>query len=314
MKLIEVQDLYKTFDDVTAVDGLSISMEQGEIYGLLGPNGAGKSTLIKLLVRALHPDKGDIQVFGKSLDAETMAIKQGLGIVPQDLAIYEDLTAEENVRFFAALYGLKGKELKDNVKQALSFVGLEDYGKKLPKTFSGGMKRRLNIACALAHKPQLLILDEPTVGVDPQSRYKIISSIKKLNQEGMSIIYTSHYMEEVEELCSKVGIIDHGKLIAEGTIAELENIVTDRSTTKLIVKNPQNINEALLEALKSIKGVIQVTAMEETISIDSLKEHENLEQVLATLLAHDIKIRDINLQKNNLESVFLSMTGRSLRD
>jgi len=258
MKIVEVKNLYKSFDEVTAIDGLDMSIDEGEIYGLLGPNGAGKSTLIQLITKALRCDKGNIEVFGKSVEEDIMGIKKNLGIVPQDLAIYEDMTSEENVRFFASLYGLKGQELKENVVQALGFVGLSEYAKKLPKTFSGGMKRRLNIACALAHKPKLLILDEPTVGVDPQSRYKILDSIRRLNQEGMTIIYTSHYMEEVEDLCTRVGIIDHGKFIAEGTISELENIVTDRNRTEIYIKNEAEISEELIHGLKGIKGMIQV--------------------------------------------------------
>lgn len=314
MKIVEVNNLYKTFEDVTAVDGLDLAIEEGEIYGLLGPNGAGKSTLIRLITKALGADKGDIHVFGQSVTDDMMAIKKDLGIVPQDLAIYDDLTTEENVRFFASLYGLKGKILKERVEEALGFVGLTEYRKKLPKTFSGGMKRRLNIACALAHKPKLLILDEPTVGVDPQSRYKILSSIRKLNEQGMSVIYTSHYMEEVEELCTRVGIIDHGKLIAEGTVSELENIVTDRNTTEVLVKNEEELDEALVERLKQIKGMIQVTHSESSLKLDSLKDVDNLEEILAVLMEQKIRIKDVSLMKVNLENVFLNMTGRSLRD
>lgn len=314
MEMLKVVDLVKTFEDIVAVDKLNLCIDEGEIYGLLGPNGAGKSTFIKLLTKTLRSDKGEIHIFGLDQGTNLLEIKSDLGIVPQDLAIYEDLTAEENVRFFASLYGSKGKILKENVNEALEFVGLTDRKKDYPKTFSGGMKRRLNIACALAHRPRLIILDEPTVGVDPQSRHKILSSIKRLNEQGTTIIYTSHYMEEIEGICTKVGIMDHGKLIAEGSVAELQNIVTDRNSLRIEIKDGTKMTDEILSQLKAIKGNINVLYSENILQVDSLKEMDNLEMILPILIDSNIRIKDVQINKINLETVFLSMTGRSLRD
>ena len=220
--LIRVEKLEKSYKNNKALDGISFDVNEGEILCFLGPNGAGKSTAINILATALNADGGDIYFDGKRIGGNAQSYKSCLGIVPQDLAVYEELSAERNVSFFAALYGLKGRELKVKADKALEFVGLLDRKKDRVKTFSGGMKRRLNIACAIAHNPRIVIMDEPTVGIDPQSRNHILNSIKELRNKGATIIYTTHYMEEVEEISTRIIIIDHGKLIAGGTKEETE--------------------------------------------------------------------------------------------
>ena len=220
-KIIEVKNLQKSYKTNKALDGLSFDLYEGEILGILGPNGAGKSTTINILSTILKKDAGEILYFGKPMEKNEKEIKSKLGIVPQDLAIYEDVSAYKNISFFASLYGLKGEELKKAVEYALKFVGLEERQKDKPKHYSGGMKRRLNIACSIAHRPKVLILDEPTVGIDPQSRNHILSALQDLKNEGTTIIYTTHYMEEIEEMADRVVIVDKGKKIEEGTIPEL---------------------------------------------------------------------------------------------
>lgn len=311
MKIVDVMEVTKKFKDTVALDKISLSMIEGEIYGLLGPNGAGKTTLINVLCGLLVMDKGNVQMFDKDMVKERTFIKKNMGVVPQELAIYEDLTAAENVKFFAGLYGLRGKELKDRVTEALEFVGLLEHAQKCPKEFSGGMKRRLNIACAIAHKPRLLIMDEPTVGIDPQSRNYILNSVKKLNHIGCTVIYTTHYMEEAEELCSRIGIIDHGKLIAEGTKEELESIVTDSSVMEISLNNMSMVK---VEEIEKIKGVTSVSVSDNCMTINSSKDVNNLDQIIGYFTERKSNIVNIQSKIPTLESVFLTLTGRKLRD
>ena len=311
MKVLEIKDLLKRFQDLVAVDNINLSVNEGEIYGLLGPNGAGKSTTINLICGLLRKDKGQILVLEKDSIKEQNFVKKNIGIVPQDIAIYMELTAYENVSFFGSLYGLRGKELKEKSMEALRFVGLEDKAKEYPKKFSGGMKRRLNIACAIVHTPKLIIMDEPTVGIDPQSRNHILNSIRKLNADGCTIIYTTHYMEEVEALCSKAAIIDHGKVIAEGTLEDLKTLVTDVSTVNIGIDDTSNCNE---EEIKAIKGVLDVSIDENLVSISSKKEVNNLDKLIGYFINNNIKILSVETKAPNLETVFLSLTGRKLRD
>ncbi len=310
--IVSVENLVKKFGDITAVDRITLDIKEGEIYGLLGPNGAGKSTTINVLVGMQRKDGGEITVFGKPLEKNILAIKQDIGVVPQDIAIYEDLTAKENVRFFASLYGLKGKELEERTMEALSFVGLKEKAGVMPKTFSGGMKRRLNIACAIAHRPKLIFMDEPTVGIDPQSRSHILSSVQKLNELGSTVIYTTHYMEEAEYLCTRIGIIDHGKLIAEGTLRELQGIVADR---KSIVIRTGIGAEVDISGLKQIKGIEDVhPGHDDEIEIECLKEADVIEDIVHFFSKNGAAIQDIRMQGVSLETTFLSLTGRKLRD
>ncbi|MDP4164473.1 MAG: ABC transporter ATP-binding protein [Bacillota bacterium] len=311
MNVLEIKNLTKKFGDFIAVDNMSLNVQEGEIFGFLGSNGAGKSTTINLVSGLLRNNGGEIMILGKSIASESKFAKMNIGIVPQDLAIYEDMTAYENVRFFAGLYGLRGAELKERAEEALDFVGLLDKQKSYPKNFSGGMKRRLNIACAIAHRPKLIIMDEPTVGIDPQSRNYILNSVRKLNEMGCTIIYTSHYMEEVEEICTRIAIVDHGKVIAEGTKEQLKTIITDTKDIWVEVKTAENLDES---ALKKIKGVNSISLEENTVKINSQTEVNNLNQIIQFFMNHGMEIRSLQEQAPNLETVFLTLTGRNLRD
>ncbi|MGH4123042.1 MAG: ABC transporter ATP-binding protein [Clostridium sp.] len=311
MKIVKIDGVTKKFKDVIAVDNVSLTIEEGEIYGLLGPNGAGKSTIINILCGLLTMDKGTIEILGKDIETRSTYIKQNIGVVPQEIAIYEDLTTYENVKFFASLYGLKGSELKEKVEEALEFVGLLDKKKQYPKSFSGGMKRRLNIACSIPHRPKLIIMDEPTVGIDPQSRNHILQSVKKLNSLGCTIIYTTHYMEEVEAICGNIAIMDHGKVIAQGTVEELKSIVTDVNYVEITVEDVEVLN---IEELKAIAGVVKIEVQDEKIKIESKKDVTNLDKIIIYFTSNNISIKNIESKNPDLESVFLTLTGRKLRD
>lgn len=311
MSIIKVTKLVKKYGDTIAVNNLNLDIKKGEIYGLLGPNGAGKTTFINIICDMIKRDSGDIFYNGEKITKSFNIIKNDIGVVPQNLAIYEDLTAKENVMFFASLYGLKGKLLKERALEALEFVGLLEQEKKYPKTFSGGMKRRLNIACAIAHHPKLIMMDEPTAGIDPQSRNHILNSVRKLNKLGSTIIYTTHYMEEVEAICTRVGIIDFGKLIAEGTCEELTNIVTDRKKIIISVSLKSKIDE---DSLKNVKGVLSVMVKEQEVTVECLKESDCISDILENMNKLNVVIRDIKMEGVSLETAFLSLTGRRLRD
>ncbi|MCX2826678.1 ABC transporter ATP-binding protein [Bacillus pseudomycoides] len=311
MNALEIKNLTKKFGDFIAVDNMSLAIKEGEIFGFLGSNGAGKSTTINMIAGLLRSNEGEISILGKNTKKHNRFAKMNIGIVPQDIAIYEELTTYENVKFFAGLYGLRGAELKARVEEALQFVGLSDKHKSYPKNFSGGMKRRLNIACAIAHHPKLIIMDEPTVGIDPQSRNYILQSVRKLNEMGSTIIYTSHYMEEVEEICTKIAIVDHGKVIAEGTKEQLKAIITDTKDIWIEVKSVEKLEVA---KLKEINGVKAVQIEENVIKVHSDAGLNNLNKIIQHFINHDIEIRSLEEQAPNLETVFLTLTGRNLRD
>lgn len=311
MNVLDIRGLTKKFGEFVAVDNMSLTVREGEIFGFLGANGAGKSTTINMVSSLLRPSSGEIRILDRDITKQSRFAKLNLGIVPQDLAIYEDMTAYENVSFFAGLYGLRGTQLKERTEEALDFVGLSDKAKNLPKNFSGGMKRRLNIACAIAHKPKLIIMDEPTVGIDPQSRNYILASVRNLNESGCTIIYTSHYMEEVEEICSRIAIVDHGKIIAEGTKEQLKSTITDVKDIRIEVKSAQ---PAAAGKLKAIPGVRTVLQEENVIRIHSDAAVDNLNRILKQLMDDGMEIRSVEEQAPNLETVFLTLTGRNLRD
>lgn len=311
MKVLEVNNLTKKFKDLTAVDNIKFSIEDGEIYGLLGPNGAGKSTVINMICGLISSDTGEMKILESDIKKNIKFTKKNIGLVPQSIAVYWELTALENVKFFGSLYGLKGKELEERSLEALEFVGLIDRIKEPCRNFSGGMSRRLNIACAIVHKPKIIIMDEPTVGIDPQSRNHILNSVKKLNKMGSIIIYTSHYMEEVEEICSKVGIMDHGKLIAEGTKEELKALITDYNYIKVKVANMDNID---IEKFKNINGINNINIREYTIIFEINKDMINMDKIVRVFVDNNISIREINTVMPNLEDVFLKLTGRKLRN
>lgn len=311
MNVLEIHNLTKKFGDFIAVDNITLNVREGEIFGFLGANGAGKSTTINMICSLLRSTKGEISLLGRTIATNVKFAKMNTGIVPQDISIYENMTAYENVSFFAGLYGLRGTLLKERTEEALEFVGLADKHKSFPKNFSGGMKRRLNIACAIAHRPKLIIMDEPTVGIDPQSRNYILNSVKKLNQMGCTIIYTSHYMEEVEEICTQIAIIDHGKIIAEGTKEQLKAIITDTKDIWIGIKTADTLP---IDQLKQIQGVMTVRHEENTIKINSKGEVNNLNLIIQQLIKDDVEIRSVEEQAPNLETVFLTLTGRNLRD
>ena len=284
-ELIKVTGLTKSYENSPAVSDLSFSVKKGEIVGLLGPNGAGKSTTINILATVLKPDSGNISICGYNLQNEKNKIKQSIGIVPQDLAIYEEISAEKNVSFFASLYGLRGQKLKERTAFALYLVGLTDKRKNKPKTFSGGMKRRLNIACAIAHDPQIIIMDEPTVGIDPQSRNHILESILKLKEHGVSILYSTHYMEEVEHIADRILVIDKGKQIAGGTLKELLQSYENRVIYFLELDglHKNGLNE--FDFLNNINGIQKVQIYKEMLKVTAQK-NISLSELFSALSTH----------------------------
>lgn len=310
-EILKVEALCKSYGRNQVVHDLSFQVKNGEILCLLGPNGAGKSTTINILCGLLGYDGGEIKFNGSRIEECLNRFKRIMGVVPQDLAIYEDLSAEKNVSFFASLYGIRGKKLEQCVENALKFVGLWEKRNDKAGTYSGGMKRRLNIACAIAHEPKLLVMDEPTVGIDPQSRNHILSSIRKLKEAGMTILYTTHYMEEVEEISDRILIMDAGNIIAEGTKESLKEEIFDERQFILAVEDAKEI---LTDEFYQIDGVRNVDCKENCITISSLKNVENLEQIIAVCGRQKLKIVNLFCRMATLENVFLKLTGKSLRD
>lgn len=311
--ILEVKQLVKHYGDFAAVKGVSFDIQEGEIFSLLGPNGAGKTTTISMLSTLYAPTSGDALIGGHSVTREPMAVRNIIGVVPQDLALYEDLTARENLVFWGQMYGLSGKALAARVDEVLEQIGLSERAKERVKAYSGGMKRRVNIGVGLLHKPRLLFMDEPTVGIDPQSRRAILDSVKDLNKQGMTVLYTTHYMEEAEELSDRVGIIDHGELISLGTQAELTRQVGENETLILHIGEDED-SEALAKSLKGIPGVLQATATDHEVSVIAREAEEILAPVVAKANERGIKIHSLDIREPNLEAVFLHLTGRALRD
>jgi ABC-2 type transport system ATP-binding protein len=311
--ILHVQNLVKNYGDFKAVKGVSFSIEEGEIFSLLGPNGAGKTTTISMLSTLYTPTSGDATIGGHSITKDPMGVRGIIGVVPQDLALYEDLTARENLIFWGQMYNLSGKPLTTRVDEVLEQIGLTDKAKDRVKTYSGGMKRRVNIGVGLLHKPRLLFMDEPTVGIDPQSRRAILDTVKDLNKQGMTLLYTTHYMEEAEELSHRVGIFDHGEMIAIGTQKELTQQVGEADTLILHVGENDD-SEALAKTLKDIQGVQQATAVDHEVSVVCAEAEDVLAAVVTKANDRGIKIRSIDIREPNLEAVFLHLTGRALRD
>ena len=311
--ILEVRNLAKNYGDFQAVKGISFDIQEGEIFSLLGPNGAGKTTTISMLSTLYTPTSGDATIGGHSITKDPMAVKQIIGVVPQEIALYEDLTARENLIFWGQMYGLSGKPLMSRVDEVLDQIGLTDKARNRVKTYSGGMKRRVNIGVGLLHKPRLLFMDEPTVGIDPQSRRAILDTVKDLNKQGMTVLYTTHYMEEAEELSDRVGIIDHGELIAIGTQKELTQQIGQTETLVLHLGETDDA-QSLAKSLHGVKDILEARASDHEVSVMA---HE-AEDVLATAVTkaneRGIKIRSIDIHEPNLEAVFLHLTGRALRD
>lgn len=307
--IIKVEHLIKNYGEKRVVQGIDFEVKKGEILCFLGPNGAGKSTTINILSGILGYETGTIRYKEQDVKKHLKEFKSHMGVVPQELAIYEDLSAEQNVRFFASLYGLGGKDLEEKVKKSLDFVGLLERRKDKAKTFSGGMKRRLNIACAIAHEPELLIMDEPTVGIDPQSRNHILEAVRKLGDRGTTVIYTTHYMEEVQSLCSRILIMDAGHIIADGKVEDLIKRLNFEEKTHIKVRS---IDSDLIQNLKCIDGIKEVLNEGNKITLLSQNEADNLEDIIK--IAQGYGIKSIHSEIPTLEDVFLTLTGKTLRD
>ncbi|MDR3315489.1 MAG: ABC transporter ATP-binding protein [Coriobacteriales bacterium] len=315
-QFVTVSGLTKRFGDLVAVDNLDFSVAEGEIFGFLGPNGAGKSTTLNIIATLLSLDKGEVSVAGYDLNKDARAIKAIIGLVPQEIALLPNLTAQENVAFFAGLYGLKGSRLKEAVQKALVFVGLAEQAKKRASKMSGGMQRRLNIACGIAHDPKLIILDEPTVGVDAQSREHIMEGIRILRDRGATIIYTSHYMPEVQEICDRIAIIDHGRLVGLGTEQELLRVVTDvKSIVVRFEDKPGFDSDGLIRRLCVLPDVQRAVFNEGAteLRIDVTLGFADITPLVKEFMALDLRIQSLNSEAPDLETTFLALTGRELR-
>ena len=309
MYILQVENLYKKYDKTQVIKGVTFSIKQGEIYGLVGPNGAGKSTLIKMITGIEKIDKGKILFEEKETNINKY--KKNMGIITQDIAIYPSFTAYENIAFFCSLYSYRGKELKRRVEKSLEFVGLTDCKNKKSGDFSGGMMRRLHLACAIAHTPKLIIMDEPTVGIDPQSRNHILKSVKVLKNNGASIIYTSHYMEEIEEICDDICILDKGKVIAKGNLKYLKSNLVQNNTYVVVLKNKiRNIEEQI----RKINGVNDVIVNDREIKCIYSKDFNILQKLVNTIFNNGGVIESIKNEVPSLENVFLNLTGRKLRN
>jgi len=309
--MLKIENLYKNYGNIRAVDGISFEVKRGEVFGLLGPNGAGKSTTISIISTLIPPTRGEIIFEGESILKNPKNIRQKLGVVPQDIALYPTLSGYENLRFWGNLYGLKGQELKQRINETADIIGLHERLKDKVEKYSGGMKRRLNIGAALLHMPDLLIMDEPTVGIDPQSRSHILDTVFKLNDRGITIIYTTHYMEEAENLCSRICIMDEGKIIASGTQQELVELVKEK--TQINIKL-DSINDSILDSFKNIPGIIDAKIDEDIIILYGENGDILLAQIIAKVSEHKNRIQSIDVKKPNLEAVFLHLTGKALRD
>ncbi len=307
--VLEVLDLVKRYGSTTALDGVSFQVAPGEMFGLLGPNGAGKTTLLSIVSCLLAPSAGEVRVLGRTVRSNDRELRRLIGIVPQELAVYGEMTGRENLQFFGALYGLAGAELEGRVAEVLAAIGLDEAADRRVDAYSGGMKRRLNFGVALLHRPKLLLLDEPTTGVDPQSRNHIFEEVRRVNAAGVTVVYTSHYMEEVQALCTRIGIIDHGKLIACDTLARLL-----QQMEGLIRLRVADVTPPLRDRLKQLPGVRLTEARNRELTLESRDIQETLLRALAVLNELRIPLTHLETEEPNLERVFLYLTGRGLRD
>jgi len=311
--IVEVAHLQKNYGDNQAVKDVSFAIEEGEVFSLLGPNGAGKTTTISMLSCLLEPSAGDASIAGHSIRRQPMEVKRVIGVVPQEIALYEDLSARENLMFWGRMAGMSGAALKRRVDEVLAQIGMREKSNQRVKTYSGGMKRRVNIGVGLLHEPRILFMDEPTVGIDPQSRRNILDSIKELNRQGMTILYTTHYMEEAEELSHRVGIIDHGQLIALGTQAALTKMIGQQDTLRLHLAEGADA-DALAAALRTLPDVLQVSTRERELILLVPEAETAISPVIVKADQLQVKVRSVDMQEPNLEAVFLHLTGRALRD
>ncbi len=313
--MLKVQDLVKQYGDFTAVDTISFAAGAGSVFGLLGPNGAGKSTTISCISGLLPPTSGRIAVSGHDILKDGKAARQSLGVVPQEIALYEDLPAIDNLRYWGKAYGLRGAALEDRVSEVLGHIGLADRAKDLPKEFSGGMKRRLNFGCGIVHKPKVLLLDEPTVGVDPQSRAKLFDMVEAERDAGACVLYTTHYMEEAERLCDSLAIIDHGKIIAKGTVAELKAQLGARDALHLTGEFPAGATKAAIESLSTTVADLEILSQDDVslmLTLSSASQH--LPAIFQAVSGAGGSVSETNLRSPNLETLFLLLTGKELRE
>lgn len=309
--IVEVKNLVKRYKDKTALDGFNMEVEKGEILGLLGPNGCGKTTAINCILSLLKFDKGDIKLFGQVIEPDSYEIKRKIGIVPQEVAVFENLTVKENIDYFCGLYVDDGEQRKRYVDEAIDFVDLRGYEKFYPKKLSGGLKRRLNIACGIAHKPELIFLDEPTVAVDAQSRNFILNGIKKLNESGSTVIYTTHYLDEAEMLCTRIVIMDNNKDLVSGTVDELKSMI---GIKEKIVVEFSHIDEDTVEKLKDIRNVIDIEKSQNEYIIKLQSGVNNLSYLLDFIKEHELEYTKLYSRLPSLNDVFLELTGKELRD
>jgi len=315
--IVQAKDLKKQYNPpsgVLAVKGVTFDIRQGEIFSLLGPNGAGKTTTISMISCLLVPSEGEAWIDGHAITTAPMQVKQTIGVVPQEIALYEGITARENLRFWGRMYGLGGNQLQENVDAALDIAGLVDRADDKVETYSGGMKRRLNIAVGLLHRPKVLFLDEPTVGIDPQSRRRILDTIKSLNELGMTVLYTTHYMEEAEELSDRIGIIDDGELIALGTVEELTRMVGECDIIHLGMEFNGADKDSIVRNLGATPGVRQAGVEGGNLLLQVDNADTVLADVVVTISETDAHIKQLEIREPNLEAVFLHLTGRGLRD
>ena len=310
--IVKVSNLVKRYGDLIALDHFKLDVAEGEIFGLLGPNGSGKTTAINCILSLLTFDKGEIEVFDKKMTPSSYDLKKDIGVIMQNVAVIEELTVYENIDFFCGLY-VPDKEIRKNlVKEAIDFVGLGDFTKFYPKKLSGGLLRRLNIACGIAHKPRLIILDEPTVAVDPQSRNNILEGIVRLNREGATVIYTSHYMEEVEQICTRIGIMDKGRIVAMGTNEELKGMIRvgEKISIEFLAADPKDY----VEFVESMPYIAAVEVQDRTMLIKTERGHNGLTTILTELQTKSIKVGRVYCELPTLNDVFLEITGKELRD
>ena len=309
--IIQIENLVKRYQNLVALDHLTLSIREGEIFGLLGPNGSGKTTAINCLLALLRYDKGTITVFGKNMTPNSYDIKMQIGVVMQNVAVFEQMTVRENIDYFCGLYIRDKAKRRQLVEEAIAFTGLEDFTKMRPKKLSGGLLRRLNIACGIVHKPRLIIMDEPTVAVDPQSRNKILEGIVELNRQGSTIIYTSHYMEEVEQICTRIAIIDHGHVLATGTTEELKQMI---KTGETITIEAIPLDETLLSGIRELPHVFDVSYEDQILKIRLGAARHNLVRILNYLQEKDVRFGRVFSELPTLNDVFLEITGKELRD
>jgi ABC-2 type transport system ATP-binding protein len=309
--VLEVKDLRKEFGDLTAVDGISFDIQEGEIFGFLGPNGAGKTTSISMICGLLTPTAGEIFVEGVSILKNPREVKKRLGVVPQEVAIYEELSARENLSFWGGIFGMRGGVLNSRVDELLEQVGLEERAKEPTKNFSGGMKRRLNLALGLVHDPKLILLDEPTVGIDPQARHNILDVVKSIVAGGRTVLYTTHYLEEAEDLCDRLAIIDHGKILSQGTVGELKTQLGEGS---LLTVQGDFQAAKLSEAVTGVEGLMPIEIDDNRAMLLVARDGPGVSHSLEGLFSRGLTFDDIQIKEPNLEDLFLKLTGRELRN